>query len=73
MKHNDRVEFELQTVHIPQGMSRNAVRRLLAAEAEYNGWELSRSRIYRDGRRSVTLRRKIIRAARTADVLLPIR
>jgi len=67
------VQFELHTVDIPRGLPRNAVRRMLTDHAEYGGWELARSRIFRDGRRSVTLRRKIIKATRTAEQLVPAR
>jgi hypothetical protein len=42
------------------------VRRLLVERAEQGGWVLDRVRIGHDGKRRVILRRKIIRAVRTA-------
>ena len=64
------VQFELQNVDIPRGLSRNAVRRMLTDQAEYGGWELARTRIFRDGRHTVTLRRKIIKANRSDAMVL---
>jgi uncharacterized protein DUF5703 len=61
------VEYELRTVDFPRGVGRGSVHQLLTLSAERGGWELARSRISRDGRRSVVLRRKIIRAQRTAE------
>ena len=40
-------------------------RRLLTDRAEYGGWELDRLRLLPDGRRTVTVRRRIIRVTRT--------
>jgi Family of unknown function (DUF5703) len=64
------VQFEVHTFDIPHSLSRNAVRRMLTDQAEHGGWELARSRIFRDGRRTVTLRRKIIKANRTDEMVL---
>lgn len=55
------VEYEEQRVRLPYTLSRGAVRRVLAEQAEYGGWELTRLRRYRDGTRDVWIRRKIIR------------
>ena len=41
------------------------MRRLLTDQAEYGGWELDRLRLFPDGTRRVTLRRRIIRVSRT--------
>jgi hypothetical protein len=41
------------------------VRRLLTDAAEHHGWELARLRLFPDGRRRVTLRRRIIRVRST--------
>lgn len=60
------VEWEFDHVTFPREFSRNAVTRLLTDRAEYGGWELDRLRITPDGTRRVILRRKIIRAVRTA-------
>jgi hypothetical protein len=58
-------EFTYMVVHLPRGTSREAARRLLTDHAEYGAWELARLRLYADGSRKVTLRRRIIRAVRT--------
>jgi len=52
-------------VYLPRDMTRDAARRGLTDHAEYGHWELSRLRLYADGSRKVTLRRKVIRAIRT--------
>jgi hypothetical protein len=46
-------------------MGRSAVRKMLAAEAEYGGWELDRVRLFANGTRRVVLRRRIIRVRST--------
>jgi hypothetical protein len=61
------IEYEWRTVDFPRGTGKGSVRQLLTLSAERGGWELARSRISRDGQRSVVLRRKIIRAQRTAE------
>jgi Family of unknown function (DUF5703) len=58
-------EYAYMVVHLPRGTSREAVRRILTDHAEYGEWELARLRLYADGTRKVTLRRRIIRAVRT--------
>ncbi|TIC86501.1 DUF5703 family protein [Nocardioides sp. GY 10127] len=60
------VEWEFDQVRFDRDLSRNVVRKLLVERAEHGGWELHRLRITADGVRRVTLRRKIIRAVRTA-------
>lgn len=60
------VEWEFDTVVFPRDFSRNVVRRLLVERAEQGGWVLDRVRIGHDGKRRIVLRRKIIRAVRTA-------
>lgn len=62
-----RVEYELRTLDFPRGITRSAVRQVLTDSAEHGGWELARTRIYRDGRHVVQLRRRIIRQSRTAE------
>jgi len=59
------VEYEYQSMSLGRDTSRNATRRLLTDLAEYGQWELARLRLYPDGSKRVTLRRKIIRVART--------
>lgn len=60
------VEWEFDEVTFDRAFSRNMVTRLLVERAEHGGWELDRLRIGPDGKRRVVLRRKIIRAVRTA-------
>lgn len=60
------VEWEFDRVSFPGELSRNVVTRLLVDRAEHGGWELDCVRITADGTRRVVLRRKIIRAVRTA-------
>ena len=60
------VEWEFDTVTYDRDFSRNVVTRLLVERAEHGGWELDRVRIGADGVRRVVLRRRIIKAVRTA-------
>ncbi len=60
------VEWEFTDLKFDRRLPRNLVTRLLVDRAEYGGWELDRVRIAPDGTRSVVLRRRIIRAVRTA-------
>lgn len=60
------VEWEFERVTFERDFSRNVVAKLLVERAEHGGWELDRVQIGPDGRRRVVLRRKIIRAVRTA-------
>lgn len=58
-------EYEFKRFWVSRDESRSMVRRLLTDAAEYGGWELDRLRMFPDGTRRVTMRRKIIRVART--------
>jgi hypothetical protein len=58
--------YEFRTLYLPRGVSRSAAHRLLTDEAEYGHWELDWLRLFPDGSRRVRLRRKVIRAVRTA-------
>ena len=58
-------EYDYLVMRLPRGTSREAARRILTDHAEYGQWELARLRLYADGSRKVTLRRRIIRAVRT--------
>lgn len=60
------VEWEIDQVVFDRDFSRNQVTKLLVERAEHGGWELDRLQIGPDGKRRVVLRRKIIRAVRTA-------
>jgi len=59
-------EYEFRSLYLPRGTTRGAAWRVLTAEAEYGRWEVARLRLYPDGSRRVLLRRKVIRAVRTA-------
>jgi hypothetical protein len=58
-------EYSYRVLYIPRGTTRDAARRILTDHAEYGRWELAKLRLYADGSRKATLRRSIIRAART--------
>lgn len=60
------VTYEFRTLYLSRDLSRKAAHRILTDEAEYGRWELDRLRLFADGSRRVRLRRRIIRAARTA-------
>jgi len=57
-------EYSYLVLYIPRSTTRDAARRLLTDHAEYGQWELSRLRMYPDGSRKATLRRRIIRQVR---------
>jgi hypothetical protein len=59
------VEYDYLTLYLPRGTSRDTARRILTDHAEYGSWELAKLRLYADGSRKATLRRRIIRAVRT--------
>ena len=59
-------EYEYRVLTIPRSTSRAEARRLLTEHAEYGHWELALVRVHFGGRRTVWLRRKIIRVSRTA-------
>jgi len=67
LTHNKRAmaEYDYLVLYMPRGTSRDAARRILTDHAEYGDWELARLRLYADGSRKATLRRRIIRAVRT--------
>ena len=58
-------EYAYLVLYLPRGTSRDAARRILTDHAEDGEWELDRLRLYADGSRKATLRRRIIRAVRT--------
>src|SRR3954453_9053459 len=61
-----RVEWEFDKVTFSREFPRTVVTKLLVERAEHGGWELDRVRITADGPRRVILRRRIIKADRTA-------
>jgi hypothetical protein len=58
-------EYDYLFLYLPRGTSRDAARRILTDHAEYGEWELAMLRLFADGSRKATLRRRIIRAVRT--------
>ncbi len=60
-------QYEHRMLTIPRWTSGNDARTMLADEAEYGRWELSRTRLYPGGERKVWLRRKIIRVRPTFE------
>jgi hypothetical protein len=58
-------EYDYRVLYLPRGTPRDVARRILTDQAEYGDWELARLRLYADGSRKATLRRRIIRAVRT--------
>jgi hypothetical protein len=58
-------QYEYRQLTIPFSTSGSDARKMLADEAEYGRWELTRSRLYAGGERRVWLRRKIIRVRST--------
>lgn len=57
--------YEYREVAMPRGTTRDDARTVLTEFAEYGHWELSRLRLYPDGRRRVWLRRRVMKVART--------
>jgi hypothetical protein len=51
-------DWEYQPLRLPREVSRRTAATQLAVQAEFAGWELSRVRMYRDGTRTVWLRRQ---------------
>jgi hypothetical protein len=52
-------EYEYRAVHIPAGSDRRQTKEVLAIHAEYGGWELAHHTLWADGRRAVTVRRRV--------------
>lgn len=60
------MEWEFDKVTFAREFPRGVVTKMLVERAEHGGWELDRVRITEDGIRRVILRRRIIKAVRTA-------
>ena len=58
--------WEYREFSFPHGTTRDEARAEMVSLAEHGYWELARVRIYPDGRRKIWLRRRVIRAVRTA-------
>jgi hypothetical protein len=52
-------EFEYRSVHLPVGASSRHTREILGIHAEFGGWELAHHAWWPDGRRKVTVRRRL--------------
>lgn len=53
------VDYEYRAVFLPTGADRRQTKEVLAIHAEYGGWELDRHTLWSDGRRRVTVRRRV--------------
>jgi hypothetical protein len=58
-------QYEYQRLTLPRGVTRSVAQRVLTDAAEYGHWELDRLRLFPDGTRKVTLRRRILRVKST--------
>lgn len=65
MDHRRRPTWEFKEVALPRDIPREEARQWLTASLEQGTWELDQSRIFRDGRRRVRLRRRVYRVLRT--------
>ena len=54
-------DYEYRALHVPAGADREQTKDLLGIHAEYGDWELDQHRIWPDGRRQVTVRRRLRR------------
>jgi hypothetical protein len=52
-------DYEYRAVMVPAGASRDQTRDLLVIHAEYGDWELAHHAVWSDGRRKVTVRRRL--------------
>jgi hypothetical protein len=57
--------WEFREISFSRESGREETRELLTYKAERGRWELDQTRIYRDGRKIVRLRRKVMRVVRT--------
>lgn len=53
------MEYEYRAVTIPADADRDKAREMLTIHAEYGDWELALHQIWPDGRRKVTVRRRL--------------
>lgn len=52
-------DFEYRAVRVPPGASHQHTSDLLTIHAEYGDWELAQHAIWPNGRRNVTVRRRL--------------
>jgi hypothetical protein len=55
--------WEFREIYFSRDSDREEPRQLLTYKAERGRWELDQTRIFRDGRKKVRLRRKVYRVA----------
>lgn len=60
--------MEYREVHLPHGATSGYAREVLGIHWEFGGWELVRHAIWPDGRRKVTVRRRLVSAPVSAGV-----
>lgn len=53
------VTYEYRALPVARDTPREQLRQMLTIHAEFGGWELAGHRIYPDGKRSVTVRRRL--------------
>lgn len=67
------MDFEYQRVTLPRGTTRSTAQRVLTDAAEHGHWEIDRLRLFPDGTRKITLRRRILRVQSTLGQLGRVR
>jgi hypothetical protein len=58
-------QYEYRVVTVDRSVSVSDARKMLTDEAEYGRWELARTRLYAGGRRTMWLRRRVIKVEAT--------
>jgi hypothetical protein len=58
--------WEFREISFSRETGREETRELLTFKAERGRWELDQTRIFRDGRKKIRLKRKVMRPIRTA-------
>jgi hypothetical protein len=58
--------WEFREISFSRETGRDETRELLTFKAERGRWELDQTRIFRDGRKKIRLKRKVMRPIRTA-------
>lgn len=53
------VEYEYRALPVSRDIPGEKLRQTLSIHAEFGGWELAGHRIYGDGKRQVTVRRRV--------------
>lgn len=52
-------DYEHRTITLPKGVSSRHARDVLGIHAEFGDWELAQHTVWADGRRAVTVRRRV--------------